>query len=89
MMRENFFSLPIQNTKCEVLTSNGVIILNKSITIPYPVTIFLTGLNNFIYMISQKIMIDDLLIDRKLLSDGQSIINYKNSQFQFMIKYTQ
>jgi len=55
MMRENLFSLSIQNTKCEVLTSNGAIILNKSITIPSN-NIF-NSPEQFIYMISQKIMI--------------------------------
>jgi len=73
-MRENFFSLPIQNTKCGVFTSNGDIILNKSITIPSN-NIFNSPEQIYLHDFSEDY---DLLIGRKLLSDGQSTINYKN-----------
>lgn len=75
MINKNIFSLPIQNTKSEVLTSNGPITLNKLVMLPSN-SIFKTNEPFYLHNFSINY---DILIGRKLLKNAQSIINYKNS----------
>jgi len=70
-MRENIFSLPIQNTKCVFFTSNGAIILNKSVTIPSN-NIFTRPEQFYLHHFSEEYE----LLAEILLSDGQYIKNY-------------
>jgi len=74
-----------QNTKCEIFTSNGAIILNESVTIPSS-NIFNRSVQFYLHDFSENY---DLLTGRNLLSDGQSIINYKNSTVSINLIQTQ
>jgi len=74
MINENIFCLPIQNSRCEVLTSNGPITLNDLIMLPRN-SIFKKTEPFYVHRFSNNY---DMLIGRKLLKNAQSVINYKN-----------
>ena len=74
MINENIFRLPIQNSRCEVLTSNGPITLNDLIMLPRN-SIFKKTEPFYVHRFSNNY---DMLIGRKLLKNAQSVINYKN-----------
>jgi len=75
MINENIFCLPIQSSRCEVLTSNGPITLNNLIMLPRN-SIFKKTEPFYMHKLSNNYY---MLIDRQLLKNEQSVIYYKNN----------
>jgi len=76
MTSKNIFDLPIQNTSTFIHTSNGPLIVNKSIIIPSKI-LFPTTNEFLLHPFSENY---DLLLGRKLLAEAKATISYRDQE---------